>query len=70
MTWVATPDQIAAEIAEQRQNDRALVDRVRALEAAIREMHAAVPGGTHTDPQKIGDALREIACRVGVDIPD
>ena len=45
-------------------------NRIAELEAAIREMHAAIPGGTHCDPQLIADAQRAIAERVGVSIPD
>lgn len=44
--------------------------RIAELEAAIREMHATIPGGTHCDPQDVADELREIATRVGVEIPD
>ena len=40
--------------------------RIDALEAAIREMHAIIPGGSTCDPQQIADALREIAQRVNV----
>lgn len=42
--------------------------RIAELEAALRQMHAAVPGGGLADPQRIADDLREIAARVGVDV--
>ena len=43
---------------------------VAKLENAIKEMHAAIPGGQICCPQQVADELREIASKVGVDIPD
>lgn len=40
--------------------------RIAALEAAMRQMIASVPGGSICDPQVIADDLREIASGVGV----
>lgn len=46
----------------------AALARVARLERAILACHAAVPGGSVVDPQKVADAIREIAIRVGVEI--
>ena len=47
--------------------DKAL-ERVAALEAALRRMHASILGGSICDPQQIADELRQIAAEVGVDV--
>jgi len=45
-----------------------LRERIAELEAALRRMHASVPGGSICDPQQIADELRHIAADVGVDV--
>lgn len=44
--------------------------RIAELEAAIREMHDAIPGGSVCDPQRVADDMRDIAKRVGVTFDD
>lgn len=44
--------------------------RIAELEAALREAHAIVPGGSCCDPQWVADEIRAIAARVGVQIED
>lgn len=44
--------------------------RIASLEACIRQMHRAVPGGAVCDPQRVADEMREIASRCGVEIAD
>lgn len=63
LTQEQTNELLAAECAPFKQ-------RIAELEAALREMHASVPGGSICDPQAIADGLRAIADRVGVTIRD
>lgn len=44
--------------------------RIAELEACVREMQRAVPGGSVVDPQVVADELRAIAERHGVKIND
>jgi len=47
---------------------QAYMKRIAELEAALREAHAAVPGGSICDPQRVADDIRAIADRVGVEL--
>lgn len=42
--------------------------RIAELEAAIREMILAIPGGQSCDPQRVADALRAIAQQNGITV--
>jgi len=42
--------------------------RIAELEAALREAHAAVPGGSICDPQRVADDIRAIADSLGVEL--
>lgn len=64
------PQPELARLLEQYNTEDKMLDRIAELEAAVREMHKSVPGGTHCDPQEVADTLREIAEKVGVKIID
>lgn len=59
---------LADQLADAHRDLTAARMRIAELEAALREAHAAVPGGSICDPQRVADDIRAIADRVGVEL--
>lgn len=66
----ATGEKILGDGVRDPEDAARILKVINGLATALRAAHAIIPGGSHCDPQRVADDVREIAARAGVIIQD